>query len=148
MTVAVTLLMSDTNEKCTGRDQGGRGRGPIEQLSLGQGIFYLAAGVWPLLNMRTFERVTGPKSDKWLVKTAGALITAIGGALALAGASRRVSPEIELLAVTSAAGLTAIDIVYVTKGRISPVFLLDAVAELALIGGWLAASRPNPRIIS
>jgi hypothetical protein len=38
-------------------------------------------------------------------------------------------------------GLTAIDIFYVARRRIAPVYLLDAVAELAIIGGWLAASR-------
>ena len=81
-------------------------------LSLFQGVFYLATGVWPLVSMRSFERVTGPKTDKRLVKTAGVVITAVGGALAMAGACRRVSPEIEFLAVASAAGLTAIDIVY------------------------------------
>jgi hypothetical protein len=44
--------------------------------------------------------------------------------------------------------LTAIGVVYVTKGRISPIYLPDAVAELALIDGRLAASRPNSQIIS
>ncbi len=43
-----------------------------------QGIYYVATGLWPILNMRSFEMVTGPKRDKWLVKTVGALITAIG----------------------------------------------------------------------
>jgi hypothetical protein len=112
-----------------------------EYLALGQGAFYLATGVWPLLSMPSFERVTGPKTDQWLVKTAGVLITAIGGALLLAGARRRVSPEIEWLAVASAAGLTAIDVVYVAQGRIAPVYLLDAAAELALVGSWLAVDR-------
>jgi hypothetical protein len=39
-------------------------------------------------------------------------IATIDGALTLAGAKRRVSSEIALLAVTSAAGLTEIDLVY------------------------------------
>ena len=51
-------------------------------------------------------------------------------------------------AVTSAAGLTAIDVLYVMKARIPPVYLLDDVAELTIIGGLLAASRPQGRIIS
>jgi hypothetical protein len=50
----------------------------MERLSLGQGVFYLATGLRPLL-----------------------------------------------------------------KGRILPVYIVDVMAELALIGGWLAASRPN-----
>ena len=66
--------------------------------------------------MRTYERITGLMMNKWLVETAGVVITAIGGALALVGARRRVGPEIELLAALSAVGLTATGVVYVTKG--------------------------------
>jgi hypothetical protein len=36
-------------------------------IMVGQDPFYFGSGVWPLLSMRTF--VTGPKTDKWLVKT-------------------------------------------------------------------------------
>jgi hypothetical protein len=50
-----------------------------ERLSLWQGVFYLATGVWPLVSVRNFERVTGPKVDKWLVKTAGVVIAMAGG---------------------------------------------------------------------
>lgn len=112
-------------------------------LAIGQGLFYLATGVWPLVSIRSFERVTGPKADRWLVKTAGVLITAIGATLLSAGRRGRLTPEIPLLAVGSAAGLTTIDVVYVTKGRIAPVYLLDAAAEIALIAAWAVAYRPG-----
>jgi hypothetical protein len=112
-------------------------------LSIFQGIFYLVTGIWPLLSMRTFEAVTGPKTDDWLVKTAGVLITAIGAVLTLAGIRRQTAPEIPLLAVGSAAGLTGIDVVYATRGRISRVYLLDALVEVLLILAWLFAWRPR-----
>ncbi|MBV8580277.1 MAG: hypothetical protein JOZ86_06540, partial [Candidatus Eremiobacteraeota bacterium] len=35
--------------------------------------YYLATGLWPLLDMRSFELVTGRKTDRWLVKMVGAL---------------------------------------------------------------------------
>ena len=100
---------------------------------IAQGLFYVATGVWPLVSMSTFERVTGPKADKWLVKTVGVLVTSIGAALVLGGLRRSVAPEAKLLATASAIGLTAIDVNYVAKGRIAPVYLLDAVAELGLL---------------
>ncbi len=112
-----------------------------DYLAQGQAAFYVATGVWPLVSIDTFQRVTGPKADLWLVKTAGVLITAVGAVLGLAGRRRRVTPEIALLAVGCAAGLTAIDVVYVTKRRISPVYLLDALAELGLIALWAVAWR-------
>ena len=112
-----------------------------DYLAQGQAVFYVTTGVWPLVSIDTFQRVTGPKVDLWLVKTAGVLITAVGAVLGLAGRRRRVTPEIALLAVGCAAGLTAIDVVYVAKRRISPVYLLDALAELGLIALWAVAWR-------
>jgi hypothetical protein len=87
MADAAKWLMGDTNEKLGGCYRGGRDRGAIKLLSLGQGVFYLATGLWPLLNIRTFERVTGPKTDKWFVKTAGVGRRDWGGAQASGGAT-------------------------------------------------------------
>jgi len=106
----------------------------------GQGLYYVITGLWSLVSIGTFQRVTGPKTDTWLVKTVGALVIAIGGALTCSAFKRRIPMEAAMLASGSAAGLTAIDTVYVTKGRISPVYLLDAAAEtigfLLLIRHW------------
>jgi hypothetical protein len=108
-------------------------------IAAGQGAFYLVTGVWPLISMRTFESVTGPKVDKWLVKTVGVLVAAIGASLLLSARRRRIAPEMRFLALASAAGLAAIDVTYVVKGRIAPVYLLDALTELALIEMWRAS---------
>jgi len=35
-------------------------------LAIGQGVYFAATGVWPLLDIESFERVTGPKVDKWM----------------------------------------------------------------------------------
>jgi hypothetical protein len=101
-----------------------------------QAIFYIVTGVWPFVSIRSFEAVTGPKVDRWLVKTVGALVAVIGSALALASRRRQFAPEIVVVAAGSAAALATIDTVYVAKRRISPVYLLDAVAEIALVAGW------------
>ncbi len=108
-------------------------------MALAQGLYYLVTGIWPLVSIGTFQKVTGPKVDLWLVKTAGVLITAIGLVLTRAGLRERVPDEVPLLAVSSAVGLTGIDVVYTARGRISPVYLLDALAELLLIAGWALA---------
>ena len=101
-----------------------------------QAIFYVVTGVWPFVSMRTFEAVTGPKVDRWLVKTVGALVAIIGCALAPVSRRRQLAPEIVLVAAGSAAALATIDTVYVARRRISPVYLLDAVAEIALVACW------------
>ena len=110
-----------------------------------QAIFYVATGVWPFVSMRAFEAVTGPKVDRWLVKTVGALVAVIGCALALASRRRQLAPEVVLVAAGSAAALAAIDTFYVAKRRILPVYLLDAVAEIALVAGWARLWWQSPR---
>ncbi len=111
----------------------------LPAVALAQAALYVGTGVWPLLSMRTFEKVTGPKTDRWLVKTVGVLVAVIGGVLAMVSRRRKMPAEILLLAVGSALGLTAIDCVYVAKKRISPVYLLDAVAEVVLAALWAVA---------
>jgi protein-S-isoprenylcysteine O-methyltransferase Ste14 len=49
-----------------------------------QAVYYLITGIWPLLSIKTFEKLTGPKTDKWLVKTVGVVVTVIGSVLMLA----------------------------------------------------------------
>jgi hypothetical protein len=111
----------------------------LPALSLAQGVGYVLTGVWPLVSIRTFEMVTGPKTDRWLVKTVGVLVSVIGMVLIVAGVRRRTTAEIPLLAAGSAAGLSAIDVIYSSRGRISKVYLLDALAEMALLGAWAYA---------
>ena len=110
-----------------------------------QAIFYVVTGIWPFVSMRTFEAVTGPKVDRWLVKTVGALVAVIGSALALASRRRQFAPEVVLVAAGSAAALATIDTVYVAKRRISPVYLLDAVAEIGLVAAWVRLWSQSPR---
>jgi hypothetical protein len=105
-------------------------------LAIGQGVYFAATGIWPIVDMRSFEAVTGPKVDKWLVRTVGVLVAAIGGALISAGARRAVTPEIAGLAIGSAAGLGLIDVIYASRGRISKIYLADAAAEAAVITAW------------
>lgn len=46
-----------------------------------QGIYFLATGIWSLVHIASFQKVTGPKTDLWLVKTVGLLVIAIGAGL-------------------------------------------------------------------
>jgi hypothetical protein len=105
--------------------------------ALTQGLFYLLTGLWPLVSMRTFLWVTGPKTDLWLVKTFSIPVMVIGGVLLLAWGRQTVSLEIGLLAVGVAGGLALADIVYVWKRVIGPVYLFDAAVEAALVLWWV-----------
>ena len=104
-----------------------------------QGWFYLVTGVWPILHMPSFEAVTGPKTDDWLVKTVGALIAVVALVLLVAGYRGGVPVEVALLAAASALALLAVDLIYVGKRTLSPVYLLDAAAEIGILAAWAVA---------
>lgn len=123
--------------------------GPLfTALCWAQGGYYFVTGVWPLVSVRTFKMVTGEKTDNlptgsnadhWLLMTVSVLITAIAITLLLAAYRRTRATELAVLAIASAAGLTAIDVIYTWRGVILPIYLADAVAEVALIVAWCVA---------
>jgi hypothetical protein len=106
-----------------------------------QSGYYIASGIWPILSRPTFEAVTGPKTDYWLVRAVGALATAIGVTLGVAASRNRVSEELAVLGIGSALGFAAVDGFYVTAGRISRVYLVDAVLECVIAAEWRAGLR-------
>ena len=107
-----------------------------------QSAYYGVTGIWPILHLPSFEAITGPKIDDWLVHMVGLLAAAIGVVLGVATARNQVrSPEVVLLAVTSAAAFAAIDLWYGLSGRISPVYLADAGLQICLIAGLLFTRR-------
>src|SRR5256885_12785888 len=66
-------------------------------------LYYAATGIWPPLDIESFERITGPKVERWLVKTIGALVTAVGASLAVAARDDPGRAETVILATASAA---------------------------------------------
>ncbi len=108
---------------------------------IAQGVFFAAAGLWPLVHLRSFEAVTGPKKDDWLVKTIGGIIAVIGGSLLVGGLERSRSRALKALGVGSAMTLGGADVVYVARGRIAPIYLADAAVQALILGAWLVESR-------
>lgn len=106
-------------------------------VSLAQGGYYFLTGIWSILSIGTFQKVTGPKHDLWLVKTVGVILSVIGAALIVAGSRGEFVPSTVVLAVGTAAGLAGVEVVYVIKRIIAPIYLLDAVAELLFIAWWI-----------
>src|SRR5437870_13509515 len=122
----------------------------VRFLCVVQGLYYLLTGLWPLVSIETFQMVTGRKtdhmvtgreSDHWLVMTVGVLVASIALALLVAAWRRRQPVEAAVLAIASAVGLTGIDVLYVARQVIPPIYLADAVLEVILITLWILALR-------
>jgi hypothetical protein len=113
-----------------------------------QGLYYFVTGLWPLISVESFQRVTGPKSDHliadtpteadhWMLNTISGLIIVISLVLLTAAWRRRPSLEVGLLGALSAAALATIDIVYVSRGTIRSIYLADAAIEAGIIAAWV-----------
>jgi hypothetical protein len=111
-----------------------------------QGMYFLLAGLWPILAIDSFQAVTGRKADLWIVYAVGAVIAAVGTTLLLAALNRRVTAEIAVLGIGSAAVLAAIDVIFVVREVISWVYLLDAAAEVGLVAWWALALGGTARV--
>ena len=105
-------------------------------VALVQGLFYLATGIWPLLSMETFLKVTGLKTDLWLVMTVGAILAVIGAVLILAVSIGEINASLVVLAMGSAFVLAFVEIIYVAQQVIPLVYLGDAFLELLIIAWW------------
>lgn len=98
--------------------------------------YLVGTGVWPLLHRRSFEAVTGPKEEFWLVRTVGGLAAATGASLGVAVARGRRRPETVALALASGLVFGLADLRAArTESRI---YFGDVVAQLAFAPAWLA----------
>ena len=100
------------------------------------GVYYSITGLWPVVDIDSFQAVTGSKTDLWLVKTVGLLIAVIGAAIFRARNRPALFPEMLILAAGSALALGTVDVLYSLRGVISKVYLLDAPVEAALAASW------------
>ena len=107
-------------------------------MAIVHGVFYVLTGIWPIFHIGSFQKVTGPKTDLWLVRTVGLLITVIGVTILSAGYRNAMSIEVLILAIGAPVALASIDLVYVTAKVIPRIYLLDAVVEFVLIAAWVA----------
>ena len=130
---------------------------PVERLpawsmlALAQGVYYAVFGAWPLLHLRSFETVTGPKLEEWLTKGVGACWLNVGIHLVAAGRhGGRVRRDVRGLAIRMAAAFAAIDFHYAgRRRRISPVYLINGFVQLGFVALWqlekLASERAQQR---
>jgi hypothetical protein len=109
-----------------------------------QASYYVLTGLWPLLHYSSFELVTGPKTDDWLVRMVALLVVLIGVTLGVAVVRNAVwTLEITVLAAGAILAFAAIDTWCAISGRISPIYLADAGLEAGLLAGLVLTRQPR-----
>jgi hypothetical protein len=101
-----------------------------------QGFFYIVTGSWPFFSRKSFEKISGRKTDWWLVITLGLIITVIGSVLIIASFNS-ITKETVILANGTAASLLFVDLFYVSKNIIPKIYLADALIESVFLIGWI-----------
>jgi hypothetical protein len=104
------------------------------------GAINVVSGLWPLLHMRNFEWLFGPKVDRWLVTRSRGL-TSVGYAQWRDGTDEDW-PHARRIGVASSRRCSLLDLVNVPRGRIHATYLIDARVEATLLGGWLVTAEP------
>ncbi|WP_336207316.1 hypothetical protein [Nonomuraea sp. LPB2021202275-12-8] len=113
------------------------------RLARAHGMFNVAGGLWPVVHMSSFEKVFGPKTDRWLVRTVGGLLTGIGWNQLRAASSPEGVEHARRFGVSAASTLLRIDLMYALTGRIPAAYLLDAAAEAGWIYAWRHSAPPR-----
>jgi len=113
-------------------------------LARAHGVSNVVGGAWPLLHMRSFEAVLGPKTDRWLVRTVAGLLLA-NGVVQLRATTPDEIRQAARVGIGTATVLLVVDLRYALPGRISRMYLLDAVVEAGWIVAWLRSSVASAR---
>ena len=108
-----------------------------------QGLFNVVGGAWPILWLRSFEWVFGPKEEEWLQKTSGALFMSVGIAQLMTEDSPESIRFARRVGVGVALTYLTIDLIYVPKGRLRMTYLLDALMEAGWLYAWARASNED-----
>ncbi len=95
------------------------------------GAYFLITGIWPLLSMESFIAATGPKQDTWLVQMVGLLAASIGLTFGVSSLRRQRLPIV--LGLSVASSFLLMDVIYVAKGVIDRIYLLDAALQAVFL---------------
>ncbi|MFL5730321.1 MAG: hypothetical protein ACJ75J_12615 [Cytophagaceae bacterium] len=108
-------------------------------------MYFMAIGIWPVIDLNSFVFFTGPKTDIWMAKALGLLMTLTGILVISATIRNKLIMELILLIIFSAAVLAGVEFYYGWNDLIPEIYLLDATAEFFFILCWLLLLLTKPR---
>jgi hypothetical protein len=106
-------------------------------VALAVGIYDTSVGIWPLISMNTFTSVTGLAGHDAIVKAIGASWSLLGIALLISNKNRSMIPPLGIASTIAGSTLAIIQCILVANRVISPIFLIQALAETTIGLTWI-----------
>lgn len=102
-----------------------------------QGFYFLLTVVWPLIDIESFMKVTGPKVDTWLVVTVSWLLLPYT-LIALTAAFNwvKINKLLIFVMILVSLALAGVEFYYYLMGRIRWVYAAGGVLQLIFAGWW------------
>lgn len=105
-----------------------------------QMFYFLLTAIWPFIHLDSFLKITGPKTDIWLVKTVSLLILPYVFLILYVLKIRR-SALVMLVIILCSAGLAGIDLYYYIHDMIRWTYMIDFILEVTFIVYWIFIIR-------
>ena len=102
-----------------------------------QGAYIFLTAVWPLVDIKSFMLITGPKTDIWLVKTVAAMLLPVALSFFVASHQQQINWPVYLLAMGSCIAFASIDFYYTLNGTIKWVYQLDGYLQIIFFITWI-----------
>ncbi|WP_370898422.1 hypothetical protein [Chryseobacterium gossypii] len=102
-----------------------------------QAVYFLITAVWPLVHIKSFLYVTGPKTDIWLVQTVAVLLLPYSLLFFYLAFAKKILNIHALVGGISALGLGVIELYYYLQGTLKWVYFVDAIIEICFFIYWL-----------
>lgn len=116
-------------------------------LVFAQSTYLFVTAMWALLHIESFMRVTGPKTDIWLVKTVGALLLPIAACLATYLFIKVDRRPAFVLGCLTALAFISVDFYYALNDVISDIYLADGVVEIIFFVTWIYIARKRYKVL-
>ena len=102
----------------------------IRYILYGHGSWYALTGIWALLHLESFLRVTGSFHNPFKTQANGALFLALGIFFFWTAKKKKEMIPVSILAGALAIALFAIDFKFLMRGEIGAIFWVAALEEL------------------
>lgn len=106
-------------------------------LAVVHGLYNMGGGLWPLVDMDSFELVTGAKCDEWLVRTVAGIVLFIGLLLLHDALNRRrIDRTLKMMAGGIAGVLGIVALAGSLSGIIAWVYVIDGSIHCGFMLAW------------